>query len=105
TGETIAQMRQDQTATFAAAAAREIAANPSVADPAQLDAALAHVQSFHNVDMTALYRDGAIVKAQANPRAAIAELSDPPARFFADVAEKGSATKIDVVASGKGIRP
>src|SRR5439155_3925745 len=93
-GETIAQMAQDQSAAVAASAAREIAASPSVADPARLDAALAHVQSFHNVDMTAIYRDGAIVKAQANPRAAISELSDPPPRFFADVAEKGSATKI-----------
>src|ERR1043165_377859 len=103
-GETIAQMAQDQSAAFAAAAAREIAASPGAGDPAQLDAALVHVQSFHNVDMTAIYRDGAIVKAQANPRAAIAELSDPPPRFFADVAEKGSATKIDGVASGKWIR-
>jgi two-component system nitrogen regulation sensor histidine kinase NtrY len=103
-GETIAQMAQDQSAAFAAAAAREIAASPSAADPAQLDAALTHVQSFHNVDMTAIYRDGAIVKAQANPRAPIAELSDPPPRFFAEVAEKGSATKIDVGPSGKWIR-
>src|ERR1043166_5862620 len=102
-GETIAQMAQDQAAAFANAAAREIAASPSVADPAQLDAVLAHVQQFHNVDMTAIYRDGAIVKAQANPRAPIAELSDPPPRFFAEVAEKGSATKIDVGPSGKRI--
>ncbi|HEV2722622.1 MAG TPA: hypothetical protein VG323_21545, partial [Thermoanaerobaculia bacterium] len=87
-GETIAQMAQDQAAAFAGAAAREIAASPSAGDPAHVDAALAHVRAFHNVDMTAVYSDGAIVKAQANPRAPIAELSDPPPRFFAEVAEK-----------------
>src|SRR5207248_11297057 len=46
-GETIAQMAQDQSASFADAAAREIAASPST-DPGEVDAALAHVQSFHN---------------------------------------------------------
>jgi two-component system nitrogen regulation sensor histidine kinase NtrY len=102
--EAIAQMAQDQAAAFAGGAAREIAANPDATDPGRLDQILGHVQSFHNVDLTAVYRDGAIVKAEANPRAAIGELSDPPSYFFEEVAKKGRATKIDVVASGKWIR-
>jgi len=103
-GESIAQMAQDQAASVANGAAREIAARPNADDPAELDAVLAHVQSFHNVDMTAVYRNGAMVKAEANPRAPIHEVPDPPARFFDDVAQKGSATKIDEVPSGKWIR-
>jgi len=103
-GEAIAQMAQDQAAMAANGAAREIAARPNADDPAQLDALLVHVQSFHNVDLTAVYRNGTIVKAEANPRAPIHEVPDPPARFFDDVAAKGSATKIDVVPSGKWIR-
>src|SRR3954451_24644902 len=99
-GEAIAQMSEDQSAAIAAAAAREIAAS----DPAQLDAALSHVQQFHSVDMVGLYRDGALVRVVANPRAPIHEASEPPKKFFDDVAASGHATKIDVVATGKGIR-
>jgi two-component system nitrogen regulation sensor histidine kinase NtrY len=99
-GEAIAQMSEDQSASIAAAAAREIAAS----DPAQLDAALTHVQQFHSVDMVGLYRDGALVRVLANPRAPIHEASEPPKKFFDDVATTGRATKIDVVATGKWIR-
>jgi two-component system nitrogen regulation sensor histidine kinase NtrY len=99
-GEAIAQMAEDQSAAMAAAAAREIAAS----DPAQLDAALTHVQQFHSVDMVGLYRDGALVRVVANPRAPIHEVSEPPKKFFDDVAASGRATKIDVVATGKWIR-
>jgi two-component system nitrogen regulation sensor histidine kinase NtrY len=99
-GEAIAQMSEDQSASMAAAAAREIAAS----DPAQLDAALTHVQQFHSVDMVGLYRDGALVRVVANPRAPIHEASEPPKKFFDDVAASGRATKIDVVATGKWIR-
>ncbi|MEA2345489.1 MAG: two-component system, NtrC family, nitrogen regulation sensor histidine kinase NtrY [Thermoanaerobaculia bacterium] len=99
-GEAIAQMSEDQSAAMAAAAAREIAAS----DPAQLDAALSHVQQFHSVDMVGLYRDGALVRVVANPRAPIHEASEPPKKFFDDVATSGHATKIDVVATGKWIR-
>jgi two-component system nitrogen regulation sensor histidine kinase NtrY len=99
-GEAIAQMSEDQSAAMAAAAAREIAAS----DPAQLDAALSHVQQFHSVDMVGLYRDGALVRVVANPRAPIHEVSEPPKKFFDDVAASGRATKIDVVATGKWIR-
>jgi two-component system nitrogen regulation sensor histidine kinase NtrY len=99
-GEAIAQMSEDQSAAIAAAAAREIAA----ADPSQLDAALSHVQQFHSVDMVGLYRDGALVRVVANPRAPIHEASEPPKKFFDDVAASGHATKIDVVATGKWIR-
>jgi two-component system nitrogen regulation sensor histidine kinase NtrY len=99
-GEAIAQMSEDQSAAMAAAAAREIAAS----DPAQLDAALTHVQQFHSVDMVGLYRDGALVRVVANPRAPIHEVSEPPKKFFDDVAASGRATKIDVVATGKWIR-
>jgi len=99
-GEAIAQMSEDQSAAIAAAAAREIAAS----DPGQLDAALSHVQQFHSVDMVGLYRDGALVRVVANPRAPIHEASEPPRKFFDDVAASGRATKIDVVATGKWIR-
>jgi len=99
-GEAIAQMSEDQSAAIAAAAAREIAAS----DPAQLDAVLGHVQQFHNVDMVGLYRDGTLVRVVANPRAPIHEASEPPKKFFDDVAASGHATKIDVVATGKWIR-
>jgi two-component system nitrogen regulation sensor histidine kinase NtrY len=99
-GEAIAQMSEDQSAAIAAAAAREIAAS----DPAQLDAALSHVQQFHSVDMVGLYRDGTLVRVVANPRAPIHEASEPPKKFFDDVAVSGRATKIDVVATGKWIR-
>jgi two-component system, NtrC family, nitrogen regulation sensor histidine kinase NtrY len=99
-GEAIAQMSEDQSAAIAAAAAREIAAS----DPSRLDAALTHVQQFHSVDMVGLYRDGALVRVVANPRAPIHEASEPPKKFFDDVAASGHATKIDVVATGKWIR-
>ncbi|HSY52474.1 MAG TPA: ATP-binding protein [Thermoanaerobaculia bacterium] len=103
-GEAIAQMAEDQSATMAAAAAREIAASASTDDPAQLDAVLNHVQQFHSVDMVALYRNGALVRVVADPRAPIHEISEPPKNFFDDVAASGHATKIDVGASGKWIR-
>lgn len=103
-GETIAQMAQDQSATMAAAAAREIAASSKVDDPAQLEAVLNHVQLFHGVDMVGLYRDGALVKVVADPRAPIQEVSEPPRKFFDDVLAGGRATKIDVGANGKWIR-
>jgi two-component system nitrogen regulation sensor histidine kinase NtrY len=99
-GEAIAQMSEDQSAAIAAAAAREIAAS----DPAQLDAALSHVQQFHSVDMVGLYRNGTLVRVVANPRAPIHEASEPPKKFFDDIAASGHATKIDVVATGKWIR-
>jgi two-component system nitrogen regulation sensor histidine kinase NtrY len=99
-GEAIAQMSEDQSAAIAAAAAREIAAS----DPAQLDAALSHVQQFHSVDMVGLYRNGTLVRVVANPRAPIHEASEPPKKFFDDVAASGRGTKIDVVATGKWIR-
>ena len=103
-GETIAQMAQDQSAAVAASAAREIASMPSATDPSQLDSVLRRVSQYHNVDMVGIYRDGVIVRVLANPRAPIQEVSDPPKRFFADVAVHGSAMKIDVGASGKWIR-
>ncbi|HVR38001.1 MAG TPA: HAMP domain-containing protein, partial [Thermoanaerobaculia bacterium] len=103
-GEAIAQMAQDQAAASAEGAAREIAANPSSRDAARIDSVLSHVREFHHVDMVAVYREGFLVKAQANPRAPIHEVADPSLRFFEQVAQKGSAVKIDVVGSGKWIR-
>jgi two-component system nitrogen regulation sensor histidine kinase NtrY len=103
-GEAIAQMSEDQSAAMAAAAAREIAASSPAGDPSQLDAALGHVQQFHTVDMVGLYRNGTLVRVVANPRAPINEASEPPKKFFDDVATSGHATKIDVVANGKWIR-
>jgi len=103
-GESIARMAEDQSATMAAAAAREIAASGVAADPAQLDAVLNHVQQFHSVDMVGLYRAGTLVRVVADPRAPIHEVSEPPKKFFDDVAISGRATKIDVGASGKWIR-
>ena len=103
-GEAIAQMAQDQSAAVAASAAREIAATSGATDPSQRDAVLQRISQNHNVDMVGLYRDGVIVKVLANPRAPIQEVPDPPRKFFDDVAEKGSAMKIDVAPSGKWIR-
>ncbi|HEX8153812.1 MAG TPA: HAMP domain-containing protein, partial [Thermoanaerobaculia bacterium] len=103
-GEDIAQMAQDQAAEMAEGAAREIATNPETGDAARLDAVLAHVREFHNVDLTAVYRDGILVKAQADPRAPLQEVADPSQRFFEEVAAKQRAVKFDVVRSGKWIR-
>jgi two-component system nitrogen regulation sensor histidine kinase NtrY len=103
-GEAIAQMATDRAAAVAAAAAREIAASPSIGDSAQLDVTLNHVQQFHTVDFAGVYRDGALVKVVANPRAPIQEVPEPPKRFFDEVAARGTATKIDVGASGTWIR-
>jgi len=102
--EAIAQMAQDQAADMAGGAAREIAASPGARDPERVDAVLAHVREYHRIDMAGVYRDGILVKAQANPRAPIQEVGDPSPRFFEDVARKGRAVKIDVVSSGKWIR-
>ena len=102
--EAIAQMAQDQAADVAAGAAREIAANEDARDPARVDAVLAHVRQFHDIDLAAVYRGGILIKAQANPRAPIHEVADPSSRFFEDAKRKGRAVKIDVVLSGKWIR-
>jgi len=101
-GEAIAQMAQDQSASVATGAAREIAADPTVID--NLDEHLLHVREFHRVDLVGIYRGGTLVKAFTDPRAPIQEVSEPPLRFFDEVQQKGSATKIDVGASGKWIR-
>ena len=103
-GEAIAQMAQDQAAANAAAAAREIAATPGATDLGRVDDVLNRVQQFHTIDMAGVYRDGAMVKIVANPRAPIQEVSEPPRKFFEDVAAHGSAVKIDLGASGKWIR-
>ncbi|HEV8658525.1 MAG TPA: ATP-binding protein [Thermoanaerobaculia bacterium] len=103
-GESIAQMAQDQAAATAQGAAREIAANPASRDATAMDSAFLHVLQFHNVQMAGIYRDGVLVKLQADPRAPIQEVSDPPQRFFEDAARVGTATKIDVAPSGKWIR-
>jgi two-component system nitrogen regulation sensor histidine kinase NtrY len=102
--EAIAQMAQDQAADVAAGAAREIAASPDSRDEARIDRILGHVLQYHRVDTAAVYRGGILVKALSNPRAPVHEVADPTLRFFEEVAAKGRAVKIDVVASGKWIR-
>jgi two-component system nitrogen regulation sensor histidine kinase NtrY len=103
-GEAIAQMAQDQSASIAAGAASDIAENPAIGDTSRMDAVMLHVRAFHHVDVVGLYRDGVLVKSFADPRAPIQEFSEPPQRFFDEVAQKGSAMKIDVAPSGKWIR-
>ena len=103
-GEAIAQMAQDQAAAAATAAAREIAATPGATDSSRVDAVLSSVQQSHVVDMTGVYRDGAMMKLIANPRAPIQEVPEPPKKFFDDVIARGSAIKIDPCPSGKWIR-
>src|SRR5438132_10263702 len=103
-GEAIAQMAQDQAVANAAAAAREIAATPGATDPSHVDEVLNRVQQFHAIDMAGVYRDGTMVKVVANPRAPIQEVSEPPRKFFEDVVQRGTASKIDLGASGKWIR-
>ena len=102
--EAIAQMAQDQAAEIAAGAAREIAASPASADATQVDAILSHVREFHHVNIAAVYHDGILVKAQADPRAPIHEIADPTLRFFEEVVASGRGVKIDLGASGKWIR-
>ncbi|HEY8712851.1 MAG TPA: ATP-binding protein [Thermoanaerobaculia bacterium] len=102
--EAIAQMAQDLAATNALGAAREIAATPASRDATQMDSVFLRVLQFHNVQLAGIYRDGVLVKFQADPRAPIQEVSDPPQRFFEDVERAGSSTKIDVAPSGKWIR-
>ncbi|HEX7193021.1 MAG TPA: ATP-binding protein [Thermoanaerobaculia bacterium] len=103
-GDAIAQMAQDQSGGIAAGAAREIASTPAIADANRMDAVMLHVREFHNVDVVGLYRNGVLVKSFADPRAPIQELPEPPQRFFDEVAQKGTAMKIDVAPSGKWIR-
>jgi two-component system nitrogen regulation sensor histidine kinase NtrY len=102
--KSIAQMAQDQSAAVAMSAAREIAANPDIADGRKMDSVLLHVRDYHLVNMVGVYRSGNLVKLIADPRAPIQEISEPPQRFFDDVQEKGSAIKIDVGANGNWIR-
>ena len=102
--ETIAQMAQDQAADMAGGAASEIAASADARDPEQIDSVLAHVRAFHRIDMAGVYRDGILLKAQANPLAPIQEVADPSSRFFEEATRNGRAVKIDVVTSGKWIR-
>jgi two-component system nitrogen regulation sensor histidine kinase NtrY len=102
--EAIADEAQRRVGEEAAAAAREIAATPAVADAAQMDPILQHVRRFHNVDMVALYRDGVLVKLVADPRAPLQGISDPSLNFFQDAAAKGIAQKIDLGPRGKWIR-
>ena len=82
-GESIAQMAQDQSASVAAGAAREIAANPSAVQ--NMDPLLLHVREFHRVDLVGIYRGGVLEKSFTDPRAPIQEVSDPPLRFFDEV--------------------
>ncbi len=103
-GEAIAQLSRDQAAGAAAAAAREIAATPGAANPEQMDDVLRHVQQFHDVALAGVYHNGVLMKLVANPRAPVQEVPELPATFFDEVAKKGSATKIDVAASGQWIR-
>jgi two-component system nitrogen regulation sensor histidine kinase NtrY len=103
-GEAIAEMAQDQAAANALAAAREIAATPGATDPSRVDQVLGRVQQFHTIDMAGVYRDGAMLREVANPRAPIQEISEPPKNFFEDVMNHGSAVRRDIGASGKWIR-
>jgi two-component system nitrogen regulation sensor histidine kinase NtrY len=102
--EAIAQRAQDQAADIAGGAAREIAESPDSGDVVGIDRVLQHVRRFHSVDMAAVYREGILLKAQADPRAPIQEVADPSLRFFEEVARTKRAVKIDVVPSGKWIR-
>jgi two-component system, NtrC family, nitrogen regulation sensor histidine kinase NtrY len=102
--EKIAQMVQDMAADAAGGAALEIASHPSSGDVATVDDVLAHVRRFHSIDLAAVYREGILQKAQADPRAPIHQMADPTLRFFEDAGRTGRAVKIDVVASGKWIR-
>jgi two-component system nitrogen regulation sensor histidine kinase NtrY len=103
-GEAIAQMAQDQAASVADGAAREIAQNPAVSDSSRFDNVLLHVREFHHVDMVGIYRGGVLVKLMTDPRAPVNEASEPPQSFFDELAQKGSSVKIDVGVSGKWIR-
>jgi two-component system nitrogen regulation sensor histidine kinase NtrY len=103
-GEAIAQRAQDLAAETAAGAAREIAESPDARDALTVDRVLGHVRRFHRIDMAAVYRDGILLKAQADPRTPIQEVADPSLRFFEDVIRTRRGVKIDVVTSGKWIR-
>jgi two-component system nitrogen regulation sensor histidine kinase NtrY len=99
-GHAIAQMAQDQAAEIAGGAARELAESVDESGAQDLDDTLRHVLRFHGVQMAGVYRDGVLVKLQADPRAPLQEVSEPPPRFFEEVARRGSSTKIDVTAGG-----
>ena len=99
-GHAIAQMATDQAAQIASGAAREIAATPGSTDPSEMDAVFVRILRFHGVQMAGVYENGTLVKLQADPRAPLQEVSEPPPHFFDDVAARETATKIDVTASG-----
>jgi len=102
--EKIAEETQQRALRQAGKAAEEIAGDLRQGDIGKLDAALNHVRQFHDVDVVGAYEEGIVLKLLANPRSPIHEVSEPPARFFEEVARHGSATKIDLGAHGKWLR-
>lgn len=100
--EAIARMAQDQAVAIASAAARAIAENPDSRDPGKMDDVFLEAVRSRNVQMAGIYRDNVLVKLQADPRAPLQEISEPPSRFFDEVAQKGVATKIDITPTGSG---
>lgn len=100
--EKIAQSAQDQALSSAAGAAREAAA--SIANGSEIAPSLQHVRQYHDVDVVAFYRDGAMVTLYADPRAPVHEISDPSARFFEELGKRRVNQKIDVTVRGKWLR-
>ncbi|HVR42580.1 MAG TPA: ATP-binding protein [Thermoanaerobaculia bacterium] len=90
---------EDRAMRQAAGAAREIAASRDEADQA-----LEHVRQWHEVDLVGIYERGSVVKIVANPRSPVHAISEPPASFFDQVREGGSASRIDPGPEGKWIR-
>ena len=100
--EKIADAAQQAALGEAEAAAQEVAAT---ADLNEIDRTLDHVRRFHRAQMVSVYRDGVLLTmVAADPRAPVQEVSDPPDSFFAEVAQRGEARKIDIGAKGKWLR-
>jgi len=102
--EKIAEEAQQRALRQAGKAAEEIAAELREGPMIGLDTVLNHVRQHHDVDVVGAYQDGIVLKLLANPRSPIHEVSEPPSRFFEEVARAGTATKIDLGAHGKWLR-
>lgn len=97
--DAVARHAEDGAIRQVTAAAREIAGGSG-----DVDGSLDHVRRWHEVDLVGVYESGSVIKILANPRSPVHAISEPSERFFQEVREKGSASRIDPVAEGKWIR-
>lgn len=97
--DAIAQAAQDRAIGQAEAAALAIAAAGG-----DVDERLALVKRSHAVELAGVYERGSVVQILADPRSPVHEIAEPSARFFEEVEQQGSASRIDPGPGGTWIR-